>query len=833
MDCRSKIMPPTLLFALLIGWGATVGALHAEETSGGAADAATNVPDITDAQPAPGHSLHGEVFDAGPRQQARQMAGMGNAHLKISADSPLVQELFDQGLCQLHGFWYFEAERSFRQAATIEPECAMAYWGMAMANFENEKRATGFIEQAVKHKGRATPVEALWIDGLDAYIRNPGKADRKTRWKNLVKSFEKIADAEPDNVEPKAFLAWALWRGNTNDLPIVSYEAIDALLQQVLTRNPSHPGAHHYVIHLWDQERPARALKSAAQGGQSAPGIAHLWHMPGHTYSNLKRYADAVWQQEAANRVDHAYMQRDRVLPYQIHNYAHNHEWLIRNLGHLGRARDALRLSQHLIDLPRHPEWNNPAKGGSCAAYGKQRLLDTLTRFEMWNELLAFEQAGRFEWKDEFDDQVKRHRLLGAAHLGLGDVERGREQIVALEVLLAGEAEPAATSDESPAPAAPEVAQTEATPPADVAVASEPQAPEAPAPAAQESAEEASAEKAPAEEKPADEKPAADKGAEDKKAAENAKRQRERRRKQVETALAELRCRLALIEERHADALEQLKLVGDLSKAQKALIHRDARDFATAEQLAREAFEADRQQAQPLAVYVDVLASADKMDEANAHFEVLRPLAAQADIDLPAFRRVGQWAATRGIEGDWRIAPPPADDVGDRPELESLGPLFYQPWSAPAWSLLDAQGSEVSLSQYAGKPVVIIFYLGLGCLHCVEQLHAFAPLEAEFRAAGIELVAISTDNRQVLAESLEKFRQEDGTAFPIRLAANPLLDVFKSYRAFDDFENQALHGTFLIDGEGVIRWQDISYQPFDQPKFLLDEVQRLLRQPRE
>ena len=59
-----------------------------------------------------------------------------------------------------------------------------------------------------------------------------------------------------------------------------------------------HPGAHHYRIHLWDGVKPIRAEKSAALYGQAAPGIAHAWHMPGHTYTGLKRYADAAYQQE-------------------------------------------------------------------------------------------------------------------------------------------------------------------------------------------------------------------------------------------------------------------------------------------------------------------------------------------------------------------------------------------------------------------------------------------------------------------------------------------------------------------------------------------------------
>ncbi|MFM7922031.1 MAG: hypothetical protein ACKPJJ_17550, partial [Planctomycetaceae bacterium] len=99
--------------------------------------------------------------------------------------------------------------------------------------------------------------------------------------------------------------------------------AVDAMIQEVLDVEPLHP-VHHFRIHLWDGRKPERALQSSALGGLASPGIAHMWHMPGHIYSRLRRYHDAVWQQEASARVDHAHMMRDRVLPDQIHNFAHN-----------------------------------------------------------------------------------------------------------------------------------------------------------------------------------------------------------------------------------------------------------------------------------------------------------------------------------------------------------------------------------------------------------------------------------------------------------------------------------------------------------------------------
>ena len=130
-----------------------------------------------------GHSFHGEAFNEGPRQGAYLMGGTGDVSFPVTTDVVEAQAFFDQGIGQLHGFWYFEAERSFRQVAKLDPDCAMAYWGMAMANFGNEKRATEFIQEAVERKEKASRREQLWIDGLNDYLgsKDEDRGGRQTR----------------------------------------------------------------------------------------------------------------------------------------------------------------------------------------------------------------------------------------------------------------------------------------------------------------------------------------------------------------------------------------------------------------------------------------------------------------------------------------------------------------------------------------------------------------------------------------------------------------------------------------------------------------------------
>jgi len=196
---------------------------------------------------------------------------------------------------------------------------------------------------------------------------------------------------------------------------------------------------------------------------------------------------------------------------------------------------------------------------------------------------------------------------------------------------------------------------------------------------------------------------------------------------------------------------------------------------------------------------------------------------------MPVFKRIASLAESFGYPRDWRMPYKQAKDVGDRPSLDSLGPFRWRPSPAPEWTLRDSRNQKVSLRDYHGTPVLVIFYLGYGCIHCLEQLNLFAPMANDYERAGIKIVAISTDSIEGLSKTFEK--SKDASGFPFRILSNQKLDVFRAYRAYDDFEKMALHGTFLIDGDGLVRWQDINYEPFTEPRFLLGEAKRLLKLP--
>ena len=728
-----------------------------------------------------GHSLHGEAFNEGPRQSAYLMKGMGRVRFPITTEKQEAQLFFSQGVAQLHGFWYFEAERSFRQAAMLDPDCAMAYWGMAVANRNNTERAKKFVEESKKHRDKASKREKLWIDAEVNYWADTKKSD-KDRRRKMVRDLETIIFDHPDDIEAKAFLAVWLWQSAYKGLTISSHMTINLLIQDVLDVEPMHP-CHHFRIHLWDSEKAERALASAARCGQSSPGIAHMWHMPGHIFSKLKRYQDGAWQQEASARVDHAHMMRDRVLPDQIHNFAHNNEWLTRNLNYLGRVNDAVALAKNMIELPRHPKINTLAKPGSpieygkrgSASYGRTRLIETLLRYDLWEEIIQLSQTVYLEETTIPEEQAKRLAAIGAARYSLGQAEKGAEALAKLDDITASLKQlklEAGTQAEEDARAAKKNDN-------DV-----------------------------------------------NKAMVDAMNKFNKRFKTVNQYKAELLAYQAVAVENKEAFKEQIGKAGRISRERKAQLHLKIGDKKEAEKLASQSAKAVGQ-VQPLANYADILWQSGKEKEAIEQFKKLRKISAHLDIDKAVFQRLAPIAKKLELPDDWRIEYKPSYDVGDRPALDTLGPFRWAPSPATQWALTDGQGKKHSLADYAGKPVIVIFYLGKGCAHCIEQLSAFAPEVDRFKQAGIDLIAISTDH---IGGLLETFQLNQNKPFPFPLLSDASLDVFKQYRAYDDFEKQPLHGTFLIDRAGLIRWQDISYEPFEEVEFLLNESKRLLAQ---
>ncbi|MBI2835104.1 MAG: peroxiredoxin, partial [Acidobacteria bacterium] len=204
------------------------------------------------------------------------MDGIGSSHFPITTSNPEVQQWFDQGHTLIHSFWYYEAERAFRWCLKLDPNAAMAYWGLARSYYWRERdidREAAFMREASKRKDRVSDRERLYIEAWEELYtpeaivaQRAGGAPADEVRRRLRGRLEQIIRKYPDDLEAKALFAWEA-RG------LSSRGDIEATLQQILAKIPDHPGAHHYRIHIWDGREAERSLDSALAYGRTVPAI--------------------------------------------------------------------------------------------------------------------------------------------------------------------------------------------------------------------------------------------------------------------------------------------------------------------------------------------------------------------------------------------------------------------------------------------------------------------------------------------------------------------------------------------------------------------------------
>lgn len=337
------------------------------------------------------------------------MEGMGKSDFPITTTSAEARAFFNQGISQLYAFWFGEAERSFMQAAALDPSAGMAYWGIAMSApgdfkpaYQNALnpfrqvplipapgtghfRAREAISKARDLRNKVTERERLYIDAVTAR-RNPRARNPEA---DYVSAMRKLTAAYPDDANAKAILALAL----DNGYETVSKNARNgteesiALLKEVLRQEPNHVGAHHFLLHAYeDSMQAAQAWAPAETYPKLVPNIPHALHMPGHIYIQTGRFEDARKAFEAARANERTYMAADPLYPHD--HYFHNELFLIYVLGALGRYKDAISESRNLMAVPETVLEREAADGPSSYRTGWFSIMRTLVRFEKWDEIL-------------------------------------------------------------------------------------------------------------------------------------------------------------------------------------------------------------------------------------------------------------------------------------------------------------------------------------------------------------------------------------------------------------------------------------------------------------
>jgi tetratricopeptide (TPR) repeat protein len=294
--------------------------------------------------------------------------GLGTHHHQVSTQNPQAQQFFDQGLNLIYAFNHDEAARSFKYAAEIDPQLAMAYWGIALAlgpninlevDSDRELAAYQAIQQAVTLSHHASPAEQDYINALAKRYSNDSHAylyklavDYKNAMADVVKHYPQDLDAKTLYAESLMDLhPWQLW--TKDGKPGEDTEEIVAVLESVLKSNPNHPGANHYYIHAVEASlTPERALESAKRLETLVPAAGHLVHMPSHIYFLVGDYTAAMESNARAIAQDETYINKNHIQGfYPAAYYSHNVHFLAVAAAMAGRYEDALQAADKLVSM--------------------------------------------------------------------------------------------------------------------------------------------------------------------------------------------------------------------------------------------------------------------------------------------------------------------------------------------------------------------------------------------------------------------------------------------------------------------------------------------------
>jgi tetratricopeptide (TPR) repeat protein len=328
--------------------------------------------------------------------------GVGSFSRKVSTASPEAQRYFDQGLAFMYAFNHDEAICSFRRAGEIDPKCAMAFWGIAIANGphinnpvvseERARAAWTALGKALELVSTGTPVERALIDALASRYANPPPMDRKSLDLAYAGSMRRVWQAFPKDADVGALFAesladlrpWDLWTEEGKPQP--GTEEIVRTLQSVLDLDPRHPLGNHLLIHAVEASpRPELADGAADMLRDLQPGLGHLVHMPSHIDVRRGRWQHAIIANTKAIEADRRYTEQSREQGFYQLYMAHNHHMLAYGAMMTGQSALALKMIRKMVDdIPLEFFRANSFMDGFMAM-----PLEVMMRFGRWDEILA------------------------------------------------------------------------------------------------------------------------------------------------------------------------------------------------------------------------------------------------------------------------------------------------------------------------------------------------------------------------------------------------------------------------------------------------------------
>ena len=344
-----------------------------------------------------GQHGHGTAKDPKP---VTLETGLGDIDHPVSTKNPEAQKFFNQGLAYVYAFNHEEAIRSFKQAAQLDPQLAMAYWGVALALGSNYNvpadgnallEAYANLQKAVSLAPKSSEHDQAYINALSKRYSANIQADKHQLEVDYKNAMGELAKNYPDDLDAATLYAesmmnlhpWKLW--TLDGKPAEGTLEIVAVLEEVLRRNPNHSGANHYYIHAVEASTNAeRGLPSAARPGKVAPKAGHLVHMPSHIYIRTGDYYAAAQSNVDAIAVDKEYIQKsgnNGLYPAMYYN--HNIHFLAAASAMKGRYADSIKSCRDL-----EANVKPVVKAMPMLEMFLPYTSMSLTRFGKWDEIL-------------------------------------------------------------------------------------------------------------------------------------------------------------------------------------------------------------------------------------------------------------------------------------------------------------------------------------------------------------------------------------------------------------------------------------------------------------
>jgi hypothetical protein len=391
----------------------------------------------------------GVYAESNPNAQSKRLAPrldeVGQHPFAVTTSSPEAQRFVEQGLALAYGFNHAEAIRSFQEAARLDPNCAMACWGEALAlgpninapmTEEAARQAWAALQKAQAAAPKASAREQAYIDALTKRYAEKNPQDRHTLDLAYAKAMREVMKKYPDDLDAATLFAeavmdttpWDYWTEKKEAKPLTK-EAI-AALESVFVRNDKHAGANHLYIHLVESgPHPELGLPAAYRLEELAPDAGHLVHMPGHFYLKTGLYHRATMVNERAIAADQSYMAACRRQGfYPAAYYPHNIHFLWYAQMMEGRSEEAIASARKVSNYVTHcrPDAMEKPRQNPLPAL-------TLARFEKWDEVLK----EPLESEDGLFEKGLYHYARALAFAAKGNTAEAAKEKAQLDQILA------------------------------------------------------------------------------------------------------------------------------------------------------------------------------------------------------------------------------------------------------------------------------------------------------------------------------------------------------------------------------------------------------------